>query len=120
MIDAPIYVDWLLATILMFAGGVQYVWLAFHGNSVGRWLQALGFTGISLRLMWSLSQGIDPPIAAVSVPLLMMLAIGCSLTAIQQMRLLWLDVRCIQDPKHVCFREDRVRWAIKERRGWHK
>lgn len=116
MVDAPIYVDWLLVVALMIAAAVQYVWIGFHGHSAGRWLQALGFTGLAMRLMWSLSQGDDPPVAAVSIPLLMFVAAGSSITAIQQMRMLWMDVRCLQSPEHRCFREDRVKAALMEKR----
>lgn len=120
MTDAPIYIDWILASTMMIAAFVQYVWISFHGHSLGRWLQALGFTGLAIRLAWSLSSGEDPPIAAVSVPLLIFIAAGTSITAVQQMRLLWMDVRCLQQPEHRCYREDRVRMAIRERKGWHR
>ena len=115
MIDAPIYIDWILAIVMGIAACVQYVWLSFHGHSLGRWMQALGFTGLAIRIGWALSAGEDPPIAAVSVPLLMIIAAGASITAMHQMRMLWMDVRCMQDHRHRCFREDRVKAAILER-----
>ena len=115
MIDAPIYIDWILAIVFMIAAAVQCIWIAFHGHSLGRWFQAIGFCGVSVRLIWGLSEGQDPQVAAVSIPFLVLLAAGSSITAIQQMRLLWMDVRCLQRPEHRCFREDRVKAAILER-----
>lgn len=116
MIDAPIYVDAILGVLLLVAATTQSIWIAFHGHSLGRWLQAIGWSGLAIRVLWSVAHGQDPPIAAVSIPLLLMAAGGATLTAVQQMRLLWMDVRCIQRPEHRCFREDRVRAAIMERR----
>lgn len=115
MIDAPVYVDWALALVLMVSAIIQYIWIGFHGHTFGRWLQALGFTGLSVRLIWSLVQGYDPHIAAVSIGPLAGIATGSSITAIQQMRLLWTSVRCIQAPEHRCFREDRVKQALREK-----
>ena len=114
-INAPIYLDWLLAICLAIAAGTQYIWLAFHGSTFGRWLQAIGFTGLAMRIAWSLAQGGDPPIAAVSIPLLVFIAAGSAVTAVQQMRMLWMDVRCLQKPEHRCYREDRVKMALLER-----
>ena len=116
MIDAPIYVDWILGIVFLLAFLVQCVWVAFHGHSLGRWMQAIGFCGVGVRLVWSLAEGHNPQVAAISIPFLILLAGGTSLTAIQQMRMLWMDVRCLQRPEHRCFREDRVKAAILERK----
>lgn len=69
-----------------------------------------------MRILWSVTHGADPQIAAVSVPLLLMAAGGATMTAVQQMRLLWMDVRCLQDHSQPCYRTDRVRAAFMERR----
>ena len=118
MVDAPTYVDWTLGIVFLIAFLIQCLWIAFHGHSLGRWMQAIGFCGVGVRLVWSLSAGQDPQVAAISIPFLILLAGGTSLTAIQQMRLLWMDVRCMQQPEHRCYREDRVRDAIKEKVTW--
>lgn len=113
MIDAPVHIDLILAVCLAVAAGVQYVWIGFHGHSIGRWLQAIGFTGLAIRIFWQLVNGGDPSIAAVSIPLLIFIGAGSALTAIQQMRLLWLDVKCIQNPQHRCYRADRIKLALR-------
>lgn len=116
MIDAPVYVDVSLAVVLLFAACAQFFWLGMHGNSVGRWLQALGFCGIAVRIIWTISIGNDPHIASFSIPFLAAIGCGAAITAIQQMKLLRLEVRCMQDPTQPCFRKDRVKAAIMERR----
>jgi len=116
VIDAPVHIDLILGICLAIAAIVQYTWIAFHGHSIGRWLQAVGFTGLAIRIIWSIAIGNDPPIAAVSVPLLVFIGAGSALTAIQQMRLLWLDVKCIQNPQHRCYRADRIKLAMREKK----
>jgi hypothetical protein len=116
MINAPIYIDAILGVLLLVTAGTQCTWIAFHGHALGRWLQAIGWSGLSVRILWSIAHGNDPMIAAVSIPLLLMAAGGATLTAVGQMRMLWMDVRCLQRPEHRCFREDRVKAAILERR----
>jgi hypothetical protein len=115
MSNAPIYIDFILATCVLIAAITQCVWLAFHGNSIGRWMQAIGWAGLATRLFWSIAHGDDPQVATVSIPLLIMAAGGAALTAVQQMRMLWVDVRCMQDPSQACFRTDRVRAALREK-----
>jgi len=117
MIDAPVYVDIALAIILAVAAGTQYVWLAFHGHSIGRWLQAIGFTGLAMRILWTVAQGQDPHIAAISIAPLCMICIGATITAVHQMRSMLIDVRCLQNPLYPCFREDRLKKAAREHRA---
>ena len=116
MIDAPIHIDIALGVCLLIAAGVQYAWIGFHGHSVGRWLQAIGFTGLAIRIFWQVIEGGDPSIAIISIPLLIFIGSGSALTAIQQMRALWMDVRCFQDPSKPCYRTDRIRDGLLERR----
>lgn len=117
MINAPVYVDLSLAIILLFAAVSQFFWLAMHGNSVGRWLQAIGFSGVSVRIFWTVISGGDPNIASFSIPFLSAVGCGAAVTAIQQMRMLRLEVSCMQDPSKQCFRDDRMKVAFAERRN---
>lgn len=112
MIDAPVHADFVLGICLAIAALVQYAWIGFYGHSIGRWLQAVGFTGMAIRLIWAVAIGDNPPIAAISIPLLIFIGAGSALTALQQMHALWLDVRCFQDPTKPCFRADRIRLAL--------
>ena len=52
MTDAPIYIDAILGLMLLVAAGTQCTWIAFHGHTLGRWLQALGWAGLSVRILW--------------------------------------------------------------------
>ena len=117
MINAPVYVDAVLAVVLLIAAVAQFFWLAMHGSSIGRWLQGIGFCGVSVRILWTLFSGGDPNIASFSIPFLAAIGCGAAITAIQQMRMLRLEVKCMQDPSQQCFRSDRVKVAILERRG---
>lgn len=112
MIDAPVYIDIMLAVVMGVCAGFQYVWLSFHGHSIGRWMQAIGWTGLCIRITWAVSSGENPPIASVSIPLLILAAGGASLTAYQQLRRLQANVRCMADPKFTCAREDRIKIAL--------
>ena len=113
-VDAPPYIDTMLAFVFVITAGVNYVWIGMHGHTAGRWLQALGFTGLAMRLIFDLISGGDPHISAAAIFPLTAIAAGTSITAIQQMRMLWVDVRCMNDPKHKCFRSDRIKMALKE------
>ena len=114
MIDAPIYIDLLLACFMFAAAVVQCFWLAFNGHNLGRWMIAIGWCGLSVRITWSVFIGEDPPIAAVSVPLLMLASGGSAITAIRQIRFNRLGVTCQLDPDKPCYREDRIHDLLKK------
>lgn len=117
MIDAPWYVDSILMSVMIGAALVQYIWIAFKGHSVGRWLQAVGFTGLAMRMGYALYVDGNVPIASASVPFLMCLAGGTVLTAWKEILQKPLpEVHCLQEPDRLCQREDRIRAAILERK----
>lgn len=115
-VNAPWWIDSVLALLFVTAAGAQFAWLGFYGHSIGRWMQALGWTGLSVRLVGDLVTGGDPHVAAVAIPFLALVSGGTAYTAIAQIRALQLDVRCMRDPLQHCFRADRVRAALAEKR----
>ncbi len=115
--DAPLYIDLILGVYLAIAALAHYVEIAFVGSTVWRWLSACGWTGLILRILWSIALGKNPPIANVSVPLMMMAAGGGAIAATLSTRRMWADARCIADPTLTCQREDRVREAVLRRMG---
>ena len=109
MIDAPPYVDWALAVVMCMAAIAQYLWLAKNGSSFGRWLQAIGWTGLALRTVLGLILDGNVKIHAASVPFLVALAGGTVLTAWRRIIDAEREVYCLQKPEMRCYREDRIR-----------
>lgn len=116
LLNAPPMFDGMLCVAFTLAAIVQYVLIGMHGNTVARWMQAIGWTGLSMRLVWALSTGQDPLIASISIPFLIAASGGTALGAYQYMRILSADVRCMRDHDKPCAREDRVRMALQERK----
>jgi hypothetical protein len=114
-LNAPPWIDGMLCVAFVTAALVQYVLIAMRGHSVGRWMQAIGWTGLAMRLMWAFITDQDPIIASISIPFLISASGGTALSAYQYMRVMAADVRCIQDPSQRCAREDRVMLAIREK-----
>lgn len=113
-VNAPVYIDAVLCLVLAIAALVNYFWLGAHGHSIGRWMQALGYTGLFLRMFIDIIYGNDPHISVAAIAPLTFVAVGSAVTAIQQMRILWADVHCFRDPKFRCYRVDRVKMALRE------
>ena len=113
MMDAPWYVDIALAASMTLAALAQYLWLAKNGHSAGRWLQAIGWTGLSARVIWALVVDGNVPINAVSVPFLVALAGGTVLTAWRRIVDIEREVYCLQKPEMRCYREDRIKFVRK-------
>ena len=109
MIDAPWYVDWILAVIMALAALVQYLWIARNGSSFGRWLMAIGWTGLATRVILGLTMTGNVQIHAASVPFLVMLAGGTVLVAWRQIVDVERVVHCLQKPEMRCYREDRIK-----------
>jgi hypothetical protein len=116
MIDAPWYVDLVLATVMILAAMSQYAWISFSGHSTERWLLAIGWTGLAGRLAYSLIVDGNVMIALASVPFLVMIAGGTALSAWRQLVMKPPPkVQCLQEPEFLCQREDRIREAILRR-----
>lgn len=109
MMDAPWYIDYGLALVMSLAALVQYLWIARNGTSLGRWMMAIGWTGLAVRVVWGLVTEGNVAIHAASVPFLVSLAGGTVLVAWRQIIDVEPQVNCLQKPEYRCYREDRIR-----------
>lgn len=109
MIDAPPYVDLLMTIIITLTAFVQYVWIAKNGHGLGRWLQAIGWTGLSARMIYGMAVYGDLTVHAASIPFLIMVAGGTVLTAWTRIVDTEREVFCLQKPEMRCYREDRIK-----------
>lgn len=109
MIDAPWYVDLMVCTLIVIAAGAQYTWIALLGHSVARWMTAIGWTGLALRMGVALAVDGNVPINALSLPFLSLIAGGTALTAWRHIVAAGdPQVNCFRDPAFRCAREDRI------------
>ena len=83
LIDAPAWVDLLLLVVFCCTAFVQYVWIAQNGHSIGRWLQAVGWSGLIYRFTLSLMNDGNVPISSIGMAMLAMIAGGTVLTAVR-------------------------------------
>jgi hypothetical protein len=112
MVDAPWYVDLAVALCLVLSAGINYTLIGMNGNSLGRWLSAVGWTGLSARMLYGLLVDGNVPIASISMPFLAMAAGGTVIGALRHMRESQADVKCLRDPWIKCQRSDRVEAAL--------
>jgi len=110
--DASWHVDAVLALVMVLAACAQYICIALDGSSWPRWLLAIGWTGLSGRVLYALVMFGNVPIASASVPFLVCIAGGTVLLAWNRIIAAGQPVvHCLQEPQHLCQREDRLRAA---------
>lgn len=115
LMDAPWYVDAVLMVIMFTAAGVHYFSIAREGHTVGRWLLAIGWTGLAIRFCYGLVTTGNVLVNPASIPFLLMLAAGTVFVAWRELRAFGApEVYCLQEPDKLCQREDRIRSAIEE------
>jgi hypothetical protein len=113
--DAPWYADIITMLVFFSVGFFKCVNIAFLGHTLSRWLEVLGWLGLTGRFAYGLVMDGNVPVNPAAELFLLMIAAGSLRSSYLQLSTERFRVYCIQDASKRCYREDRVHEAMRRR-----
>jgi hypothetical protein len=113
--DAPWWADLIVMVAMFSAAFFKATNIAFLGHSLTRWLECVGWLGLTGRFAVGLMLDGNVPVNPAAALFLLMIATGSLRNAYLQLQTARVKVMCIQEPSRRCYREDRVHAALLRR-----